>query len=108
MSAKCGTYAGYSEHTKFKTEVCGPCRKAATDYNRERRRKTGQTTRMLVDLPTKRFTDAELAAEIWKAESEAWASFAVGDDGKRVLHLDQLSMTLQRFANCVSYDEVDS
>ena len=37
--ADCGTYAGYVAHVSAGEPTCPPCRRAASDYARERRAK---------------------------------------------------------------------
>lgn len=38
---KCGTYAGYQRHGKAGEKPCAACRRAATEYARERRKRAG-------------------------------------------------------------------
>ena len=37
--AACGTYGGYQRHNRLGEEPCEPCRKANTEYNRNRRKR---------------------------------------------------------------------
>ena len=39
--SKCGTYAGYNAHMYYDEPTCVACRKAASDYQRNRRRANG-------------------------------------------------------------------
>ena len=40
-ASKCGTYAGYNQHMYYGEPTCAACRKAATDYQRDRRKANG-------------------------------------------------------------------
>jgi hypothetical protein len=39
--SKCGTYAGYNAHMYYGEPTCVSCRRAASDYQRNRRKATG-------------------------------------------------------------------
>lgn len=46
----CGTYAGWSNHTRLKQEPCDMCQDAHAEYMREWRWRTGRVRSRLVRL----------------------------------------------------------
>ena len=50
----CGEYKGWNAHRRHNENQCEPCKKAAADYARDRRHKTGESKSSL-------YTAAEIA-----------------------------------------------
>ncbi len=66
-----GTYGGYQQHKKYGTQPCDACLDANADYMRERRRRRGDTTQVLVDVQTVRLAADQCSPEVRKALLQA-------------------------------------
>ncbi len=66
-----GTYGGYQQHKKYGTEPCAACRTANSAYQRDWRRKKGETERVLVDVRIVRLAANECSPEVRKALLQA-------------------------------------